>query len=464
MSSPPNVLFILVDDMGYGDFSAFNGGLSHTPVLDSLIDQSVCFTQAYTGSPVCNPSRACLLTGRYPHRTGSIDTLEWRGLERLALRETTLADMLQASGYATGLIGKWHLGSFDPRYHPCRRGFDEAVCFRGGMHDYYDWRLEYGEDTVRRGDGTYLTDLWTTEACDFLRRHQREPFFLHVTYNAPHTPLQVPEEELAPFLGKDGLNRGVATLYAMIHRLDTGVGQILQTLDDLGLADNTIVCFSSDNGPQFGGQGQDCTTRFNCHYNGAKGVVYEGGIRVPMLMRWPDGLQGSRECDRMVHFADWLPTLLAMTGTPLPADNLPLDGVDLLPMIRGESDEVCTQRCWQWNRYTPLIECNAAIRDGDWKLIRPALREAMAVPDIQWLHTSMYEYEYFVQNGVIQDPDPPREVPPPPPPELYNIASDPLEQQNVAADNPEVTSKLLTKLETWFEEVEADRASIQDAW
>ncbi|MEI6501490.1 MAG: sulfatase-like hydrolase/transferase, partial [Armatimonadota bacterium] len=375
MPTRPNVVFILVDDMGYGDFSAFNGGLSQTPVLDDLMDESVCFTQHYTGSPVCNPSRACLMTGRYPHRTGSVDTLEWRGLERLALRERTLADMLQRDGYATGLVGKWHLGAFDNRYHPCNRGFDEAVCFRGGMHDYYDWRLEYGTERVRHGDGTYLTDVWTSEACDFLRRHQDEPFFLHVTYNAPHTPLQVPPEEADLFLGRDGLNWGVATLYGMIHRLDSGVGQILGTLDELGLRDNTIVAFCSDNGPQFGGQGDECTTRFNCDYNGAKGSVYEGGIRVPLLLRWPDGLDlapfhsnqsagvtscvtgpadlakasspesagvtscvtgpadfhtptpGGRQCDAMVHMSDWLPTLLAMTGVPHPADAPALDGV-----------------------------------------------------------------------------------------------------------------------------------------
>jgi len=135
--SRPNVVLILVDDMGYGDFSAFNGGLSSTPALDGLLRESVCFAQQYTASPVCNPSRACLMTGRYPHRTGSVDTLEWRGFERLALRETTLADMFKAAGYRTGLVGKWHLGAFDPRYHPRRRGFDETVCFRGGMHDYY---------------------------------------------------------------------------------------------------------------------------------------------------------------------------------------------------------------------------------------------------------------------------------------------------------------------------------------
>jgi len=459
----PNLLFILVDDMGYGDFSAFNGGLSRTPTLDALMTESVCFTQHYTGSPVCNPSRACLMTGRYPHRTGSIDTLEWRGLERLALRETTLADMLGRAGYATGLVGKWHLGAYDPRYHPCRRGFDEAVCFRGGMHDYYDWRIEFGTDTVRRGDGTYLTDLWTEEACGFLRRHQQEPFFLHVTYNAPHTPLQVPDEERALFADLD-VTPGVKTLYAMIRRMDKGVAQILGTLNELGLRDNTIVCFCSDNGPQFGGQGDDCLNRFNCEFHGAKGSVHEGGIRVPMLLRWPDGLAGGRQCDSMVHMSDWLPTLLAMTGTPLPEGNLPLDGVNQWPTIQGAAEAPASQRCWQWNRYTPLVECNAAIRDGDWKLVRPTIPQAMNMPDLTWWRMSMYEYEYFLEHGVVQEPYPEREVPPPPPAELYNIAQDPLEQTNVADEHPDMARRLLRDLETWFEEVEADRAAIDDVW
>lgn len=460
MPQRPNILFILVDDMGYGDFSAFNGGLSSTPRLDALMQEGVCFTQQYAASPVCNPSRACLLTGRYPHRTGSIDTLEWHGLERLALRERTLADMLKAAGYVTGLVGKWHLGAFDPRYHPLRRGFDETVCFRGGMHDYYQWRIEWGE-TACRTDGRYLTDLWTEEAIAFIRRHQREPFFLHVTYNAPHTPLQAPEGEVKPFLERGDLNKGVATLYGMLHRMDSGVARILETLDRLGLRENTIVLFTSDNGPQFGGQGEECTTRFNCQFNGAKGTVYEGGIRVPMIVRWPSSLPAGVQVGEMVHFADWLPTILAMVDVPLPADNLPLDGVNILPLMRGEKGQVQTRRCWQWNRYTPLVECNAAIRDGDWKLVRPAIREAMAVPDIHWLWVSMYGPEHFLHNGILRQ-EPPRQVPPPSPPELYNIAVDPLERQNLAAQYPEIVRRLLCELETWFEQVEAERRSIRE--
>jgi arylsulfatase A len=458
----PNIVLILADDMGYGDFSVFNDGLSSTPTLDAMIEESVCLTHHYTASCVCNPSRAALLTGRYPHRTGSIDTLEWWGLERLALRETTLADLFDDAGYATGLVGKWHLGAFDPRYHPNARGFDEAVCFRGGMHDYYNWRIEIN-DTVKRADGRYLTDVWTDEAVAFIDRHADEPFFLHVTYNAPHTPLEVPLEEIQPFAETGQFNKGVNMIYAMIHRMDTGIGRILDALDRNGLRENTIVLFTSDNGPQFGGQGENCTTRFNCQFHGAKGSVYEGGIRVPMLIRWPHGLEGGCQVDEMVHFCDWFPTILAMAGLELPV-HLDIDGVNVLPALRGEKGRVETRRFWQWNRFRPEVTCNAAVRDGDWKLVRPAIRQAMQVPDIYWLWVSMYFPEHFIQNGVFPEPYPPREVPAPPPPELYNIAQDPLEQVNLAERYPERARALLSDLETWFEEVEAERASIDDQW
>lgn len=451
----PNILFILADDMGYGDFSAFNNGLSSTPALDGLLRESTCFAQQYTASPVCNPSRACLMTGRYPHRTGSIDTLEWRGLERLALDETTLADVLRAGGYRTGLVGKWHLGAFDPRYHPRNRGFDETVCFRGGMHDYYAWRVEFG-DSIRRSDGRYLTDVWTQEAVSFIERNRSHPFFLHVTYNAPHTPLQAPSEDLAPFAGRTDITQAVKHIYAMIRRMDAGIGRLLETLDRCGLRDNTIVMFSSDNGPQFGGKPgtEDCLNRFNCGLKGAKAHVYDGGIRVPMILRWPDGIDaGGRRIDDMVHFSDWFPTLAALAGVTVPK-KLELDGVDISPLLRGEKGKTCTKRFWQWNRYTPDGRYNAAVRDGDWKLVRPMVPGVCDAPCCNpWLTVSMYAPEYFEQQGLIKDAEPPRNWPPPPSPELYNIARDPNEEHDLASEHPDIAHRLSRELDTWFESV-----------
>jgi arylsulfatase A len=366
--------------------------------------------------------------------------------------------VVRRSGYATGLVGKWHLGAYDPRYHPNQRGFDEAVCFRGGMHDYYNWRLEY-DRTVRRSDGRYLTDVFTQEAVRFIERHAAEPFFLHLTYNAPHTPLQAPDDEVAPFADTGRFTSAVSVLYGMIHRVDSGVARILETLRRLGLEEDTLLLFTSDNGPQFGGEGESCTTRFNCEFNGAKGVVYEGGIRVPMILRWPAGIDGGREVHQMVHFCDWFPTLLSAAGVAVPQD-LAIDGVNILPILQGEEAEGCTRRFWQWNRYTPLVTSNAAMRDGQWKLVRPAIREAMQVPDLQWLRVSMYEPEHFIEKGVMGGPYPDRDVPPPPPPELYNIAQDPLERQNLADQEPERVGRMMCDLETWFEEVEAERATI----
>jgi arylsulfatase A len=459
----PNILFILADDLGCGDLGCLNGGLSQTPALDSLAAASTGLSQQYAASPVCNPSRAALLTGRYPHRTGSIDTLEWRGLERLALREVTLADVLRAAGYATGLVGKWHLGAFDPRYSPTARGFSEAVCFRGGMHDYYKWRIERNNQPAY-ADGRYLTDVWTEEAVQFLQRHRREPFFLHLAYNAPHTPLQVPEDDLRPFLHSGRHNRAVATLYGMIRRMDRGIGRVLETLDQLGLRENTIVIFTSDNGPQMGGQGEDSLSRFNCHLRGAKCSTYEGGVRVPLFIRWPAGLPtGHRIVDPMVHFCDWFPTLLSLAGVPLPTARQ-LDGVDVAPVLRGEPGKVQTTRCWQWNRYTPVPNCNAAIRDGEWKLVRPAIPAAMRVVDGQFLAKCMYEYDTFGPYGVHRAAEPIREVPPPPPPELYHLTTDPGEERNVAADHPAVVDRLQSQLFEWFLAVEAERRTIDDDW
>ena len=460
MAQKPNIVLVLVDDMGYGDFGVFGDGSARTPTLDRLVAESVCLTQHYSASCVCAPARATLLTGRYPHRTGAIDTLEGRGLDRLALREVTIADLLKSAGYVTGLIGKWHLGALDPRYHPNARGFDEFVGFCGGWQDYYEWRLDYS-GIYRRSDGRYLTDVFTDEAVGFIRQHRREAFFLHLTYNAPHFPFQAPDEEVAPFAEKGEFTRAVSTLYGMIQRMDKGLARLLDELERQGIHENTILLFTSDNGPQFGGQGDRCTTRYNCGFNGAKGSVYEGGIRVPMVVRWPGGLDGGSHFHELVHFADWFPTLLAATGLPLPGD-VSLDGHDVLPILRGEGDPVNLPRFWQWNRYTPLVTCNAAIRDGPWKLVRPRIDEAMRVSQEDLTMDRALKYEPGRFRDIRRGPEPERQVPPPSPPELYNIEEDPLEQRDLAELHPGRAAKMLRELETWFESVEAERRSIDD--
>ncbi|WP_405064428.1 sulfatase-like hydrolase/transferase [Kribbella sp. NBC_01505] len=462
MTAPrgPNIVLILADDMGYGDFGRFNGGASRTTALDQLCDDGLTLTQHYSASPVCAPARAALLTGRYPHRTGAIDTLEARGLDRLALRERTLPETLAAAGYRTGLVGKWHNGAFDARYHPTARGFQEFTGFCGGWQDYWNWRLERG-GAVCQADGRHLTDVITTEAIDFVRRHRSEPFFLHVAYNAPHFPFQAPESLIQEF-AVPGRSRAVATIYAMIHQMDRGVAAIRDELAHLGLADNTMVLFSSDNGPQLGGEGAASTMRYNGGLAGAKELVHEGGIRVPMIVSWPDALPVGATSDAFVHFTDWLPTLTAVAGSKHPAD-VALDGIDVSQVLAGHEQESAPVRFWQWNRLHPLGHCNAAMRDGRWKLLRPALAEAMSLPAAELLLDAEVKQDPSRAAGLSRVPVPGLPVDCPPMQSLlFDLTTDPGEQHDLAAEHPGRTARMEAELAAWFEDVETDRRSIHD--
>ena len=460
MTDRPNIVLIIADDMGYGDFGCFNDGISRTPTLDHLVSEGTCLTQHYSASPVCAPARASLITGRYPHRTGVIDTLETRGLDRLALRELTIAELVKRAGYVTGLIGKWHNGAFDPRYHPNRRGFDEFAGFSGGWQPYYNWNLDRN-GSISRGDGRYLTDVFTTEATDFIQRHRADKFFLYLAYNAPHFPFEAPEADATPYKETGKFKLAVSQIYAMVEIMDRGIARVLDQLDRAGIADNTLVMFSSDNGPQFGGRGEMCTDRYNCGFAGSKTLVYEGGIRLPMVLRWPAGLDGRRQVHDMIHFTDWLPTILALAGAELPQD-LKLDGINAMPSIRGERNKVPSERYWQWNLYSPEPECNAAMRDGQWKLIRPALRELMEVTseDLTMDIQSKYNPEKF--HDILRSPMPERVKPKPPPAQLFDIATDPNEQNDLAKTEPARVSKMTNALTKWFEEVDQDRRNIHD--
>ncbi len=461
----PNILFILADDMGYGDFGAFNFGASRTPHIDALMRESVCLTQHYSASTLCAPARAALMTGRYPHRTGVIDTIAAGEMDCLAEREVTLADVFKSAGYATGLVGKWHCGRLKPKYHPNARGFDEFTGFQGGHIDYYDWCLDYN-GTPRPADGRYSTDVFAEEAVAFIRRHRAEPFLLHLAFNAPHGPLQAPEHEVARFLADGRFNRGVSHIYAMIKCMDDGIGRVLETLDREGLRENTIVIFTSDNGPQFSGRGDWRIERFNCGFRGSKGSVHEGGIRVPLLIRWPAGLEGGRHYHDLVHFTDWLPTLAAAAGADV-SMCLPLDGQDVGPALRGEGSAVLDpRRFWQWSRGVPTLTHNAAMRDGFWKLVVPGDASANSFEgwrmDLKVAGDFRMTPENF-RDGVpdaVGRPiflDEPQQAP-----VLFNLASDPLERQDLADEQPDRVRGMMRDLENWFEDVERDRRSIPD--
>jgi arylsulfatase A-like enzyme len=450
-----NCVLVIADDMGYGDLGLFNEGRSRTPNLDALADEGICLTQHYSGSPVCAPARACLLTGKYPHRTGAIDTLQGRGLDRIALTERTIGDIFSAGGYRTGLIGKWHNGALDSRFHPNARGFEEFIGFCGGYSDYYDYYLDVN-GTEKKGDGRYLTDVLTDHAIDFLRLHRSEPFLLVLAYNAPHFPMQAPEAVVQRYM-EMGHSRGTSLTYAMIEVMDAGIGRLLAELDNLRLADDTVFLFTSDNGPYLGEVAGVSLDRFNFGLRGAKHYVFEGGIRVPTIVRWPAEWPRGIAMDHLLHFADWLPTLSHIASVPLPGE-AELDGQDVGRALAGGPMVTYPGRFWQNNRYSPHVEGNAAVRHGDWKLVRPPIPEFMKVTGSDRIidHALNLHQEGRILE-VDASPLPEFEGGAPPPPMLFDIAADPLEQNDLAPAHPERVAAMTADLERWFEEVEQDR-------
>ena len=454
MTKKPNVIYVLVDDMGYGDFSAFNDDGPNTPALERMICQGVTLNNCYSASPVCAPARAAILTGRYPQRTGVIDTLEVRGYDRLKPSETTLADVFKANGYKTALIGKWHLGAIDPIYHPNNRGFDYFFGFRGGWNDYYDYNIERnGERLSEKGE--YLTDRFSREAVAYVNEHAAEPFFLHLTYNAPHFPLQAPDEVVQKYIRPDRTT-AVAKLFAMIEIMDRGFGELLDALDDAGIADDTIVVFASDNGPDFGGEGDNCLKRFNCDLRGEKMMAFEGGIKVPAVVRWTGKLPGNTLCDAVIHGTDWLPTLLSMCEIKLP--DVQIDGRNVYAQLSGEQDASRTLY-WQWNRYKPEIKTNAAMRQGDMKLVHAPDWAYLDLPS--WETDMDVEMKYHPERYTeVTD----REVPElpfikTPDAMLFDLGVDPGEKNDLKDAMPKQTADMEAALNAWFDEVESERLS-----
>jgi arylsulfatase A len=381
-SARPNVVFVLVDDMGYADLGCYGGKDIQTPHIDRLAREGVKFTDFYSNAPVCTPTRAAFITGRWQQRVGFEWALgftaeqkrregdKWVTVEdKLALglptTEKSIARMLKEAGYATAAFGKWHLG-FRPEYNPIRHGFDEYFGLLLGHSDFYTkyykdgtYQLVEGTEFVKK-DG-YTTDLFNQRAAEFIARQRDKPFFLYVPYNAVHWPFQPPDQPDSRMDPND-VYKGTRRDYKlMLERIDVGVGMMLAALEKNGQLDNTLFILSSDNG---GERLSDNTPLFN-----HKTTLWEGGIRVPCVMRWPKGLPAGLVTKQAGITMDLTATILAAAGAEQQAGR-PLDGINLLPMLRGDKPHVPRTFYWRVDR---TDRKQKAIRHGKWKFVQDGM-------------------------------------------------------------------------------------------
>lgn len=352
----PNIVVIVSDDQGYADasYNPHSPAEVSTPHLDALAAESVICTNGYTSGHVCSPTRAGLMTGRYQQRFGVYTAGE--GGSGMPLDEVWIPTLLKPAGYVSGAFGKWHLG-LTPEYNAINRGFEEFYGFMGrGAHPYFDH--DDPQHPILRGlepieETGYLTTRLTEEAVDFIDRHKQKPFFLYLAYNAVHSPAEAPEEDIKP-VTDDPLRN---TLMGMLKHLDLGVRDVVGKLKDEGLFENTLLIYLSDNG------GSGAMHANNAPLRGFKQQDFEGGIRVPFIVSWPAQLKGGTTCDVPVWSTDILPTLLAAADLPLPTEK-PLDGVNMLPALKGETDELHDHLFWS----SGGDKGTWAVRSGKWKL------------------------------------------------------------------------------------------------
>jgi arylsulfatase len=419
----PNIIYILTDDLGYGELGCYGQTRIQTPNIDRMASEGIRFTQHYSGSPVCAPSRCVLLTGKHTghsyirdnHEIGAWDS--WQGQLPLPDGTVTVGHLLQDRGYATACIGKWGLGRVGSPGEPARQGFDLFYGYncQRHAHNYYPrylWRNDKKETLEGNDRGAtgrqYAPDLMAEEALSFIRQHRDQPFFLYFATPVPHVALQVPEDSVAAYQGRwpdppyDG-DQGYlphptprAAYAAMVSRLDRDVGRILSLLKELDLDEQTLVMFSSDNGPTFNGGSDSAFFESAGPFRGLKCDVYEGGIRVPLVARWPGRIKAGTTSDHPSAFWDVLPTFAELAGAERPLD---LDGHSLLPTLRGrpEAQEKHDYLYWE---YAGKAQ---AVRKGEWKAVR-------------------------------ERPDQPTQV--------YHLGRDPGEQHDGAAEQPEILAEL----------------------
>lgn len=402
----PNVVVIVADDLGYADLGYTGCRDYDTPHLDALAASGVRFTNGYVTHPYCSPSRAAILTGRYQQRFGHEANPSFSPRDDSIGTETgevMLPAALRQAGYRSAAIGKWHLGDA-PRFLPQRRGFDEFFGFSGGGYNYYgvpnprepEHRVVRNGAPVAPSDISYLTDDFSTEAVSFIGRNRRNPFFLYLAYNAPHAPNQAPQKYLDR---ARHIEYGVRSVYAAQNMaMDDGVGRVMRALQNHGLRDNTLVFFLSDNGGRTDGAD-------NRPLRGHKGLLYEGGIRVPFLLSWPGKLPAGKAYDRPVSALDIFPTALAASGAG-PAPGKPLDGVDLTPFLTGAHSQPPHEALY----WRVLGGQGWAVRQGRYKLMQRAA------------------------TGRI---------------ELFDLDADAGERRDIAASRPEVVGELKRLYERW---------------
>jgi arylsulfatase A-like enzyme len=415
----PDILFILADDLGYGDLGCYGQKQIRTPNLDRMAAEGLRFSQFYAGCTVCAPSRCALMTGRHTGH-GSI-----RGNGDLPLRpeDRTVAEMLQRAGYATGLVGKWGLGDAGSTGTPDRKGFDQSYGYLNQFHahNYYpDYLWRNGQkiavpgnvvkDGVASTRGPYSQDLFTREALTFIERNRTHRFFLYLAYTIPHANnergrvegngMEVPDD--APY-SQENWPQPQKNYAAMVTRLDADVGRLLQRLKELGLDEKTIVFFSSDNGPHKEGGADPMFFHSAGPLQGHKRDLTEGGIRVPLIVRWPGIVRSGAVTNQVGAFWDFLPTAAELAGVACPGDT---DGLSLVPTLRGRGDQMQHEFLyWEFHERGS----KQAVRYGDWKAIRP------------------------ITGGPL---------------ELYDLHADPAEMKNVAAAHPEVVSRIEAYLKT----------------
>jgi arylsulfatase A-like enzyme len=457
----PNVIFILADDLGYGDLQCYGNPYIETPVLNELAETGVMFTNYYSPSPLCAPARAALLTGRYNHRTGAIDVSSNRGIDRIALSEKTFGDYFRHAGYATALIGKWHNGLYCNDHHPHKRGFDLFFGFPNGEHDYWDWSL-MRNDNMEFSDGRYMTDVFNDEAIEFIRSNSNRPFALFLSHHAPHSPFQAPDHLIEKYVNR---LRGVydssaAIIYAMIETMDSGLGRVFEELKQQELWENTIIVFTSDNGAHLGSsprRGESCY-RYHASFSGNKGEVLEQGIRVPAIVAWPGTIPGGRVVTSSVHGCDWLPTLYSIAGEGDPEGAKPLDGLNIMPLLMDrEMDELASRSLpFQKSRYTPVAHSSGAIRKGEWKLRWPGEKTTMKKD----IGRDNFSFRRGVENLPWEmpiDPDlPSYDDITTEKPLLFNLVTDPAERFDISMLHPELVKELTETYDKWFEDIFSD--------